>query len=135
MKNAFVIVSSLVALSPAFAAASMPDIICPRMTLGAPSADQSKIVGSTVAIFLTNRSARPMTAVVEGLDHVYPPGTALRMNFQDVFGRGTEPDGTVIYVEPGKGDGTLQDYCGPKANVLVQDARKKAIYCGECEVY
>lgn len=118
--------------APAFAE-TLPDFICPRVTIGDPTADQSKIVGSTVAIFVTGRATRPMTAMVEGLDN-YPAGTQLTMNFQNFLGLGQPNDGEIMHVEPGTSDGTLQDICGVDSNVLMIDHRKNQNYCGTCSV-
>jgi hypothetical protein len=115
----------------------IPDIICPRMTLGAPiEGDQTKIVGTTVAFFIQDRKERPMKMTVEGLDGVYPHGTKLTMSFMDIFGRGRRSHGDVVFVLKGYKvlEEMIQKECGSKANLLVLDSVKNQKYCGTCSI-
>lgn len=134
MNKTILMVLSMMLSAPAFAANDLPDFICPRLTEGAPTADQDKIVGSTVAIFINDLNARPITAGVEGIDKFYPYGTRLTMNFQDVFNHGAKNDGEIFYAEPDQGDGTLQAACGEKSNIIIRDNRQNKTYCGQCAV-
>lgn len=132
MKNIIFAFLFLTVVNSVAHAETLPDFICPRMTLGAPTSDQSKIVGLTVAIFLTGRDQRPMTSIVKGLDLVYPPGTQLQMYFQNILGLGKPNDGEIIHAEANKGDRMLQDLCGVEANILIFDRKKNQYYCGSC---
>ncbi len=86
-------------------------------------------VQGNVTVTFTDVNARPPVIEVRGL----PEGNVLTMNFQDIFGQGQAPDGSMIYATRDEGDGTIQDLCGSdKYNSLFAVKASNKMYCAVC---
>jgi len=104
----------------------IPGLVCYDLKVLGQSQSVPNLVTVTVD---SNWDERPIRILVDNL----PEGSGLKMNFQDVFGLGKEPDGNVIFAPRDRGDGTIQDVCGEeKFNSLFNVTISNKNYCAVC---
>lgn len=71
----------------------------------------------------------PASVKVTGIPGI---NNELYMNFQDIFGLGSQPDGVVLFADRNSGDGTIQDICGDEYNTFIQPNNTNNLYCAVC---
>ena len=90
---------------------------------------EGESVAQEVNMTPMDQDEAPYGVLVSGL----PEGDELAMNYNDIFGHGKQTDGDFIYVQPGTGDGTVEDLCGAEYNTMIGVRSSAQTYCGICE--